>query len=172
MAKHLDTPPVIYLLGFMGSGKTTFGKKLAKALGYSFVDLDELIEKQEKKSITEIFSSEGETRFREAESKCLKNFKSEKPTVMACGGGTPCYFDNLDWMNKGGITVYIRVPAKELARRLLIEKNHRPLIAGLSSESLEQFISNKLQSREEFFNQAKVIVDGTGITPEALIPLL
>ena len=121
----------IFLIGFMGSGKTTLGKKLARVLGYDFVDLDKVIEEESGVSVPDYFSRHGEDAFRQLERDCLRTRLPAGPVVVATGGGAPCYFDNMDWMNEHGVTVYLMLPPGVLASRLNGSRN-RPLISGLS----------------------------------------
>lgn len=145
----------IFLLGFMGSGKSYTGKRLAKKLQYPFVDLDDWIELNEKKKISEIFRTEGESAFRLSEQKALHEMLQFEKAVIATGGGVPCFFDNLKWMNHNGLTIYLKTPVEILVNRLIDEKMHRPLIREV--DDLSQFIKEKLQERESFYNKASII---------------
>lgn len=149
----------IYLTGMMGAGKSTLGRKLAKKLGYHFVDLDELIEQREGLPLAEIFNFRGEHYFRTLEADILKETVLLKETVIATGGGTPCYFDNLNWMNKHGKTIYLRGNITLLAQRLLPGMSKRPLLAGLKPEELPGFLSVLMAAREPFYTQAHIIAD-------------
>lgn len=149
----------IYLIGFMGSGKTTFGKKLARKMGYDFLDMDKLIEQIEGVSVAELFSVKGETYFRKMESDVLHSTVVHKHAVISCGGGTACYFDNMDWMQEKGITVYLNVKADRLYGRLKTRRAKRPLIAALNDAQLKDYIFQKLSERETFYLQAKLIID-------------
>lgn len=146
----------VYLVGFMGSGKTTAGRKLASILGVAFIDLDEKIKTAEGCSISEIFNTKGEESFRQIESQHLKN---DLPTsfVMATGGGTPCFHNNMAWMKRNGPTVYLKASASFLASRLKSDR-HRPLLAGLKGEALLSHIQTMLDSREQFYNESEIIV--------------
>ena len=119
---------IIYIIGFMGSGKTTAGKKLASLLGWSFIDLDKRIEEYTGKTIPEIFSQNGEDYFRIIETQLLRNLKSCTKTVISTGGGTPCYIDNMDFMIETGLTIYLKLTPAELKSRLSQSKGERPLI--------------------------------------------
>ena len=136
---------IITLMGYMGSGKTTFGKQLARKLSYHFFDLDAEIEKNEGLSISEIFSEKGEAYFRETESKILTNLlRNKNDVVLSLGGGTPCFFNNLDLIKKQSLSVYIKLPVKTLAQRLQqSNKNKRPLISGLNSKELNDLIKKQ-----------------------------
>jgi shikimate kinase len=150
----------VYIIGFMGSGKTTAGRKLSEALGWSFADLDEEIEKKEKRNIATIFSESGESYFRKAESECLREFENHDRIVIATGGGAPCFADNLEFMKRTGIVVYLRMSPSGLADRLEGEQESRPLIRGLDRKALEVYISGKLKERETYYNCADIIEDG------------
>ena len=130
----------IFLLGFMGAGKSTFGKRLANALQYDFIDLDTEIAHQAGMSASAFISLKGENAFRELESTCLKSLKSPGNAVVATGGGTPCFFDNMDWMNKEGITIYINVPEGVLHQRLSMDAGARPLLENKQGEELKLHI--------------------------------
>jgi len=144
----------IFLIGMMGSGKSYGAEKLNKKLKLPAYDLDSLVEMMEEKTIAEIFAEDGEESFRKAEAKMLRLFAEKKQFILSCGGGTPCYKDNINWMNKQGITVWIDEPIETLAQRLSKEKAHRPLIKDLSDDELSNFLENKLQERAEFYNQS------------------
>lgn len=141
----------------MGSGKTTVGKKLARSLSLSFIDLDSYIENKYRKTISELFDDQGEDGFRKLERKALSEVSHIEDAIISTGGGAPCFFDNMEVMNKAGITVYIHAEPEELAARLMASKTVRPLIAGKSIEELVPFINDHLAKREEFYNKAKII---------------
>ncbi|MEO5571882.1 MAG: shikimate kinase [Bacteroidia bacterium] len=163
---------LIYLLGFMGSGKSTIGKQLAKKLKFEFIDFDELIEVQSGKKISEIFKGEGEQAFRNTETEILKSISGFKDTVVSTGGGTPCFYDNMNLMKVTGITVYIRMSAGSLFHRLAQSKTKRPLIAGLSDLKLMDFIMDVLPEREQFYMKAHHIVKGENLKAEKILELL
>jgi shikimate kinase len=158
----------IFLIGFMGSGKTTIGKKLAALLPGKFIDLDDVIEEQEAMTISKIFVERGEEYFREIEASCLRGLQMEEHIVVATGGGTPCFHNNMEWMKQQGLTIYLRVRPQVLADRLEKEKEHRPLLQGKSGEDLILFISQKLMEREPFYLQSEVVAEGGNLTAEAL----
>ncbi|RZM27547.1 MAG: shikimate kinase [Pedobacter sp.] len=158
----------IFLIGFMGCGKTTMGKKLAAKLDCPFFDLDHQIEAEMGQTIATYFTEHGEAAFRQLENKKIKAFSYPKHAVIATGGGTPCYFDNIDWMNENGLTIYINMPAQALAKRLEKGKAKRPLLHGLDTEGLISFIEQKLKDRNPFYRQAKLIVSGIGLNAETL----
>jgi shikimate kinase len=158
----------IFLVGFMGSGKTTIGKKLANYLKYEFIDLDKLIESKVAMSIVEYFEIHGENAFRDLEREVLQSATFADNVIVATGGGAPCYGDNMAWMNANGHVVYLSLPPKALAFRLENSKTDRPLIKHLKGDELVDFISNKLTEREKFYNQSKFVVSASDLTAERL----
>jgi shikimate kinase len=162
----------VYLLGFMGSGKSTFGKRLASGAGWGFIDLDSLIEDAEGKSIEEIFRVSGEDYFRDVEAAALRSISMDQNVVIACGGGTPCYRDNMDYMNRSGLTVYIRLDARSLANRLLNAKKTRPLLKDMDDRQLEEYITAKLAEREEYYNRSRILIDGLRTDPGKLMEII
>jgi len=153
----------LFLIGMMGTGKTYWAKKLAKKLKVGGYDLDYLIESHEEKTIAEIFAEDGEACFRKSEAKILRWFGEKKAFVLATGGGTPCFNDNMDWMNSHGITVWIDEPVQILSERLVSEKAHRPLIQNLSDKELQQFLTAKLVERFPFYHQCSYHLKGDAI---------
>ena len=147
----------------MGTGKSFWTKKLSKKLKVGGYDLDHLIESHEEKTITEIFEEDGEEYFRRSEAKILRWFAEKKAFVLATGGGSPCFHDNMDWMNKQGITIWIDEPVDTLAERLLPEKDHRPLIRNLSENELKTFLSGKLAERSSFYQKATYHLQGDAV---------
>jgi len=160
---------IVYLTGFMGSGKTTTGRKLAALAGVRFVDIDTETEKNEGKSISRIFSEEGEEHFRKAEYDALRRVDMTDGVVIATGGGTPCYADNMDYMNKTGITVYLKMTPAALASRLEYAMVSRPLIAGLRGESLLTYISDKINEREPYYLRSQIIFEGLNADAKMLL---
>jgi shikimate kinase len=163
---------LLFLIGFMGSGKSTLGKRLAKKLGYEFIDMDELLEEREGLSVSEIFSKKGEKYFRSLENELIRSFDKQKKTVIATGGGAPCHDDNMKLMNEKGITVYLKMSPGGLASRLENAKHLRPLIANLKTEDLQDYISDKLKEREEYYLESKCIIKGENVKPEHVISLV
>ncbi len=159
---------LIYIIGFMGSGKTTAGEKLASSLGWSFVDLDKEIEKKEEKTIAQIFSQHGETYFRTVETKILRSFGTSTKTIISTGGGTPCHDDNMDFMLQTGLTVYLKMTSPQLAGRLLKEKVERPLLNNIPDDKLIAFIEGKLTQREKWYNRSNIIINGMDIDIDIL----
>ncbi len=158
----------IFLIGFMGSGKTHWGKIWADGLQYHFYDLDEVIEKKESRSVADIFSESGEDYFRDKETEALQTLTHPDNYVIACGGGTPCFNDNLQWMNANGTTIYLQSSAEELTQRLLKEKATRPLIKHIDDNDLFLFVEKKLHERETFYLQAQYVVPTIKADPTTL----
>jgi len=151
----------IFLIGYMGSGKTTVGKLLAARLGYGFIDMDAHIEEKLFKSVSQIFAELGEEKFRLLEQQSLHEVAEFDHVVISTGGGAPCYFDNMDYMNMQGMTVYLKLSPDELAERLeSSHANKRPLLANRKGEELKQFISEALAKREPFYSKAAHAVSG------------
>jgi shikimate kinase len=160
----------IYLIGFMGSGKTHWGKLLSQKLNLPFFDLDEQVVSQEGKPIADIFADSGEEYFRLLEKDTLHIIsESHDSFVMACGGGSPCYFNNIDYMNRQGTTVWINTPIEVLYQRLIGEKEKRPLIRGLSDEQLRGYIIKKFSDRKIYYEQASVMMEEEPVELEKLI---
>lgn len=157
---------LIFLVGFMGCGKTTLGKKLANRLGFEFMDLDHALEAKEGMTIAEYFSQYGEVKFREEESNLLKQMDYPKNAIVSTGGGLPCFFDNMDWMNSHGRTFYVKLSPKALAERLDKGKTTRPVLQGKTGDELVAFIEEKLSEREPFYSKATFIVNGIDLTSE------
>ncbi len=150
----------------MGAGKSTVGRLLAAKLNYEFVDLDVLIVDFFGKKIPEIFKESGEYFFREQEKEMLLKVITNNNQVIATGGGTPCFFDNLIKMNENGVTIYLKFSSDILAKRLLYDtQNIRPLLKNKSEKELLDFISSKVEEREFFYNQSKFIVNKNYISP-------
>lgn len=163
----------IFLIGFMGSGKTHWGRRLSKKLQIPFFDLDETIVEQEQRSINDIFNTEGEEKFRLIEKEVLTIITESHDTfIMATGGGTPCFYKNIDYMNASGITVWINPVREILFERLANGREHRPLLKTLDDEGLKNYINKKLGDRMMYYGQAKIVVDEELVTPELLIEKL
>ena len=159
----------IFLVGFMGSGKSTLGKKLAELMNVSFIDLDEKIESGEGKTINEIFSLRGEESFRKAEAEMLRKTKRNADAVIATGGGAPCFYDNMKWMNENGLTIYLEAAPGELYHRLLKERHTRPLLASLGDIALFDFIKSSLAHREPYYAQAALKFTLKAATPASML---
>ena len=162
----------IFLIGFMGCGKTTLGKKLAKHLNFNFIDLDRFIENKTVKSINVIFDEKGEQYFRDLEKESLNEIYKMDNLVIATGGGTPCFYDNMQTILEKGVCIYLKMKAEDLAERLSKEKNNRPLICHLTKNELNDFISEKLMEREKFYKKAHYILSAKNISKSDVIKLI
>ena len=162
----------IFLIGFMGCGKTTLGKRLAKNLNYNFIDLDNYIEKTTNKTITEIFENKGEKKFRIVEKESLMEVCKKDNLVIATGGGTPCFFDNMQKILDSGKAIYLKMEIEDLLERLETEKSQRPLIENKSAKELENFIRNKLSEREYFYKKSNYILQGKSICEKEIQNLI
>ena len=162
----------IFLIGFMGSGKSTMGRALASELDLTFIDLDSFLEEKYFKTIPQIFAEEGEESFRRKERKVLEEVCSFDNVILATGGGAPCFFDNMELMNKSGFCVFLDVDVTSLVNRLIHAKTERPLIKGKSPEELHEFIEGLLAKRRPFYEKARYILTGSEITANQVISLL
>lgn len=147
----------IYLIGFMGSGKTTIGHALAKALHYEFVDMDHYIEKQQQLSIADIFMQQGEESFRLIESQALDQLSKDKNIVISTGGGTPCFHDNMSIIRQSGVSIYLKCSIDSLHQRLK-HSQERPLVSNKSDKELKRYIRETLSTRKEFYQKADIRV--------------
>lgn len=162
----------IFLIGFMGSGKSTAGRKLASHLKWSFIDLDEKIQKMERMKIPDIFSLKGEPYFRKLETKALQELKNETDTVISTGGGTPCFGDNMNFMLNSGLTIYIRMTPASLKKRLEGSSEGRPLLKEIDRKDLQGYIASKLAEREKWYSRAEIIIDGVNNNLSELLSLI
>ena len=154
----------------MGSGKSTLGKKLAQKLNRAFFDLDAEVEKQEGSTVQELFNTKGENHFRETEHKLLKQLLNHPAKyVMALGGGTPCFYNNMELINKSGTSIYIKYNSGILASRLCNAKADRPLVKGKNEEELRSFIDQLLFERESYYNQCNIVVEKFNLSVDDLI---
>ena len=160
---------LIFLIGFMGSGKTTIGKKLAKKMKYAFLDLDQEIEKQENLSISEIFEIHGEDYFRVLEKKVLVDLTQLSNTVVSCGGGTPCHYNNIELINNAGISIYLQLSPEALHSRLKSAKTQRPLLKNKEEKELLVYINSKLEERQSCYHKSKIVIPGLDVNIENLI---
>ncbi|MBP1617115.1 MAG: aroK [Bacteroidetes bacterium] len=149
----------IFLIGYMGVGKTTLGKELAAKIGFQFIDLDHYIQGRYQKTINEIFAESGESKFREIEHKLLQEVAGFEDTVISTGGGTPCFYDNINVMKQAGVIVYLKTDPQVLLKRLFAGKDKRPLIKDKSEDELLDFITENITKREPFYNQAQVVFE-------------
>lgn len=145
----------IILLGYMGAGKTTLGKVLAKELDLPFYDLDWYIEERYRQTIAQLFDKYGESGFREIEQKMLHEVAEFENVIISSGGGTPCFFDNITYMNQQAQTVYLKADPDVLQQHLSMSKTERPLLKNKTPEEIKQYISESLAQREPFYNQAR-----------------
>ncbi len=143
----------------MGAGKTTIGKALSKELGIIFYDLDWYIENRMRKTVSQIFAERGEEGFRKIEYNMLHEVAEFEDVIISCGGGTPCFFDNMDYLNQQGQVVYLKAEPEVLYKHLLMAKVERPLIKGKSQEELLTFISEQLERREPYYSKARYTLD-------------
>lgn len=161
-----------YIIGFMGSGKSTFGKELSEALGYSFIDTDTMIIEKEGRGIPDIFEEEGEEEFRNIESEVLRSTAKLENTVIATGGGAPCYKDNLAWMKAHGQLVYLKLFEGELEKRLKADKEERPMLKDVSEEDLPGYIYETLRQRAAYYHQADFVIDPLNMDARTLAEVL
>jgi shikimate kinase len=163
----------IFLIGFMGSGKTYWGKLLSIKLQLPFKDLDTVIVGKENKSVAEIFSGKGEEYFRYQEKEVLEQIIQEQDSfILSCGGGTPCFFNNIEIMKKNGKVVWLNTAIDVLKERLLKERMSRPLIREIDDAELKRYIIRKLSERRMYYEQADVMVNEESISLERLIQLV
>ena len=155
------TPSRIILMGYMGSGKTTVGRALAKDLNMPFYDLDWYIESRMRKTVKQIFDERGEDGFRVIERNMLHEVAEFENIVVSCGGGTPCFFDNIDYLNQQGETVYLKCTPEVLHKHLSMGKTVRPLLLNKTPEQVKTYIEEQLQVREPVYSKAKHTVDVT-----------
>ncbi len=149
----------IILIGYMGSGKTTVGKALSKDTGMMFYDLDWYIESRMRKSVSQLFAERGEDCFRKLEYNMLHEVAEFEDVIISCGGGTPCFFDNMDYLNQQGDVVYLKATPDVLYKHLLMAKVERPLLKGKSPEELIAYITEHLKEREPFYSKARYTLD-------------
>ncbi len=153
------SPRCIIIVGYMCAGKTTVGKAVAKKLGRTFYDLDWYIEERFHKRVPQIFAESGEEKFRDLEHRMLHEAAEFENTVLSCGGGTPCFFDNMDYMNDVATTFYLKASAETLQRHVAMSRGERPLLKGKSPEELRIFIEDQLSARAPFYEKAHHIID-------------
>lgn len=149
----------IILIGYMCVGKTTIGKELAKRRGQMFYDLDWYIEERFRKRVPQIFAEEGEEAFRKKERNMLHEVAEFENVVVSCGGGTPCFFDNIDYMNQAAEVIYLKASPETILSHLKISKGKRPLLEGMSPDELQTFVTDQIQKREDFYLRARHVVD-------------
>lgn len=161
--------PRIYLVGYMGSGKSSALKQLGKLLSWETYDLDRLFEERYKISVQDFFHKYDEAAFRKLESQLLKETVKYKNAVIATGGGTPCFYDNMEWMNENGTTVFLKVAPMTAVHRLMQSKKKRPLIEGKSEQEVIEFVNKHYGDRMRFYEQAHITVKGESLDVEELV---
>ncbi len=167
----MEEKKLVFMCGFMGCGKTTQGKKLAKEIGYHFIDLDDYITNQQDKEITELFAEVGEEEFRKIETAALQECINDNlKALIALGGGTPCFNNNIELLKSSGKIIYLEMTAEALYNRLFnpSAKQDRPLVRDKSNEEMLLYIENLLKVREVFYKQADIITDGVTVDIEGL----
>lgn len=163
----------VFIVGFMGSGKTTLGKKLAKICKVPFIDLDQHIIEASGMSISDYFKLHGEESFRTLEEQVLKSIPTNTCTIVSTGGGAPCSSDNMTWMNSHGLTLYLNLTPKALLSRLITsDKNTRPLLSNMNDDELLDYIENKLKSRSAFYEKAKININPLRLSPQDILAIL
>ena len=156
----------IFLIGFMGAGKSFLGKLWGELYSIPFFDLDTLIEEEERKTVENIFEVFGEDYFREREAAVLRNTDRFENCIIACGGGTPCFFDNIHWMNKNGVTVFLNETENNIYKNVKNDKKARPLIKSQNEEILQKFIHEKLKGRLQFYNQSQIVLQSNQLNKD------
>ncbi|HRG02219.1 MAG TPA: shikimate kinase [Bacteroidia bacterium] len=165
----MEEKKLIFICGFMGCGKTTQGKKLAKEMGYYFIDLDDYISNKYDNTITDLFQEVGEDEFRKIESSSLQEcINDNMKALIATGGGTPCFNNNMDLMKANGKVIYLKMEPEALYNRLFNAKNERPLIKDKANEEMLLYIENLLKVREPFYSKADIITSGVTVDITAL----
>lgn len=160
----MNLDQLTFLVGFMGCGKTFWSKRLSTLTGIHAYDLDELIEVQHEDTIANLFFHHGESGFRTMERAALLQTTLLQPAIIATGGGAACFFDNMDWMNDNGRTIYLKTPASLLADRLKHEIRFRPLLQSVNEHQLEAHIQELLSRRESYYEKATIVLEQTDAT--------
>lgn len=159
-----------FFVGFMGSGKSTFGNQLSEHLGVNFFDLDYYIEQKYQYSISDIFENQGEIYFRKIEHEALLEIIHKSSSfILSTGGGTPCFHNNMQIMLDNGIVTYLKVPLETILKRLSSSKKQRPLIENKTQEELKAWIEKTLSHRELYYNKAHIIIDSLNLKPKTFI---
>ncbi len=157
----------IFLVGYMGAGKTTIGKVLSKLMDLTFIDLDYYIEGRFRKTVAQLFAERGEEGFRSIERNMLHEVAEFEDVLISTGGGTPCFFDNMEFMNQQGTTIYLQVSVDELASRLEVCKHTRPVLKNRTGEELKAFVAESLSGRLPFYQKASIVFDANELMTEA-----
>lgn len=158
----------IYIIGFMGSGKTIFGRRLAAYSNFDFLDLDAYFEEKHQINMLDFFASHSEAAFREMESKLLRETIQRDQLVISLGGGTPCFHNNMDWLLETGLCVYLQLSPKALHNRLLHSKKKRPLLLGKTPDELLTYVSSTLAEREKYYLRAHIIIPGISLKADPI----
>ena len=159
----------IFLIGYMGSGKSTLGRNVGRIAGIPFIDLDAYIESRFHSSVKEIFAEKGEDGFRDIERRMLHEVGEFQDVIIACGGGTPCFFDNMEYMNRVGVTVFLDTSLPKLHTRLMRGRHKRPLIADKDEQQLRHFIVKALEARRPYYSEARITFRGDDLENEQQI---
>lgn len=162
----------VYLVGYMGSGKSTMGRSLSSLLGLNLIDLDHYLENKYHKTIPQIFAEEGEDSFRRKEQAVLHEVSLFENVILATGGGAPCFFDNMEVMNNTGFCIFLDVDTEELVERLIHAKTERPIIKGKSKEELYGFIEEMMEKRRPFYEKARYILKGKNLDPQLILDII
>lgn len=157
----------IFLVGYMGAGKTTIGKVLSKLMGLTFIDMDYYIEGRFRKTVAQLFAERGEEGFRSIERNMLHEVAEFEDVLVSTGGGTPCFFDNMEFMNLQGTTIYLQVSVDELVSRLEVCKHTRPVLKNRTGEELKAFVAESLSGRLPFYQKASIVFDANELMTEA-----
>jgi shikimate kinase len=177
---------IVYLIGFMGSGKTWMGRRVASLAAVPWLDLDQIIEEKEGRTISDIFKTDGESYFRarerfwlekvtadlEAASPASTVQKTQPTAIVSTGGGAPCFEDNMDWMNRHGITIWLNPPIETLIDRLERENQHRPVLEGRRGEALRELVTARLQQRDPYYRQAAIVIGSPHPDPSEIIEMI
>lgn len=162
----------IFLVGFSGAGKTYWGKKWGQTHKINYYDLDDVIMEAQGLTVSEIFEKLGETEFRKLERKALESFFLKDDFILSCGGGTPCFFDNMEKMNELGTTIHLHAEPDQIYQRIISETEKRPLLKKMQPSEIRLFIEQKLKEREPAYHKAKFVVDTKSINEDTLRSLL
>jgi shikimate kinase len=162
----------IFIIGFMGTGKTHWGSIWAARHHCLFIDLDEEIERDEQLSISDIFEKRGEDYFRQKEAVMLRQMQQYSNAVIACGGGTPCFFDNMKWMNENGLSVLLQAAPAAILQNILVHEGKRPLVKNLNEAELLFYIEQKLSERKNYYEEAIVKLNAEAVTEQSIDSLI